>query len=666
MDVFSSLIQNQKSVKRICQALGALGILLYLVGWFWPTSWWGTHSLAFLPPWQALALLATSLGLWLAWEKLPTFSGQVSQLAASSYTKWIPLLIASIYAVIFFAFPIIFDRYGDALYWHIFAEEVATEYESEWLELILSPHIFHTKTGQRTLLNTYSLFSYLSGWKIMWIIRILAALSGGLFVYLWLRMIRSYVTGHLNQIILALAGLSSGLMLNFFGHIEIYAPVFPAQLGLGMGLFAYLKRPDRRRLLVLLLLWVLNLKLHSSAILFGPVIGLVMLYHLIPGWELSQFNGKKMRYYVLYPLLTIGVIIYVFVLQDHQDSRMIYPGIDTTERLFLPVISPPPPLDWYVLHSFSHLFDYAQSWILSAGVALLVFVALWLVEGRKIHWNSPFLLLPGLACLLFFMFFFMINPLVGMPFDWDLFMLPAVPFMLLLLMLWSQVKPGNLGKWLLGPVLALWVLSQANLLVHQQAASLGAKYVHLGKYTYQSYWFRAAEDVDFGIELLKQVKSKEEVLEYLLFSVEGLEECAIEGNDREYGELIKDVGRHYLREMKDVDAALPYLKRARTFDPEHAPILVVLLEAHFVDGNFEAALAVAEDLIRLKQPTEARALRMGVHCALEAGLYERAVRHTAALLQLEPGNAMMAEILRRLQANEEVESLINFFKQGNE
>ena len=173
------------------------------------------------------------------------------------------------------------------------------------------------------------------------------------------------------------------------------------------------------------------------------------------------------------PICFVGAFLYFFVFQDYKDPRLLQDFRDI-DRLFLPLLSPAPPLDRYNLFSINHIFDYFNIMMLWSPPALFLLVIIGLFYRKQINWKTPQIVITGLTFLLFTTFLFMINPLFSMPMDWDLFSLPAPILLIFVLALLKDVQPTNLAGKILPGCLALAILSLPTFIVN---AAIPAGYV---------------------------------------------------------------------------------------------------------------------------------------------------------------------------------------------
>lgn len=645
-------------------ATGILMCLLYIIPLFGgriADVMWGTHFMAFLPLWQVIfwLLLAGGIGLWAGFGKSLNFKYLDS--------KYIPLALASLMGLLFYAFPLSHDGYGDATYWADFASSTVNSYNSKWKNLILDPNIFHPKVGERTLLNLVAFLSYITEVEVREVFRVFDALCGALFVGLWVGMVRQKINSHHRQWLFIGIGLTAPFLLNFYGHIEIYSPTLVALLAFGIGLDRFFEQKTSRSLIILTLLWLLNMKFHISAVLLTPALLLSIVYYFSENTPFQQrfFRLKNLSIWVLGPLVLLGLFGYFILLEDHVDPRTITLDTDIKERLFLPLFSPDAPLDRYNLLSVNHLLDYLNLMLLWGSAAWFLAVLAIRKWRAKIDWNRPVLMLLAISLGAYSAFFFMANPLIGMPLDWDLFSLPAPLFLLLILMIYNQLQEVKLGKMQVLISVVLVVLSCAGFFLHQQKGSLAKRYISMGKHTFRTYWIRSTEDINFGLTLLAENQSPEAGIDLRKNIAQELVTYAVEGKDVEYAELLKDLAVDYKTVKQDFAQAHLYLEQAKSYASNYGPIHLVALETFFLDGKLNPALEEAERLVELQYPSLEQALRIGIHIALEAEAYEKAVAYCKAYLDIQADDPIIQQVYRRLLEGDRVGELKMLFSGGS-
>ncbi|NIL99647.1 MAG: hypothetical protein GTN89_01470 [Acidobacteria bacterium] len=641
--------------------LAVLCWAVFLLGAVFPDQFWATHFIAFLPPELKVMLLVASFALL----SVPLFGWSLpgKTLESGGVSRRSPaIVVAVVMFLVFYAFPIQQDIYGDAIYHRDFAGKTITRLLDKNVSLAVSPDIFHPKTGERTVLNLVTLISYFTQVEVRTIFRVFDAFWGALFLFLWVRFVLRNVESPAHRLGLIVAGSTAPFLQLFFGHIEVYAPAIALNLAYWVLLLRYFQTEKTRYLWLLPLMLFLCLKFHPSAFLLVPSLLLVYGWHFLPSRRARRrFNWRWLSLVLLMPILLAGAAVYFFVLEDHVDPRTVNFDVESSERLFLPLFSPEPPLDRYNLLSLAHSFDYFNLIFLWSPLALYVLVLCGVLFRKVIDWNAPDVLVPLLSLLLYSGFFFMVNPLIGMPMDWDLFSLSAPLFLLCGAKCLSKLDPKPLGGAVLATSLAFALLTTPAFAVNADVDALSRRLESLGIRTYKTYWIRSVETINRAITLEGQTDP--EPLLRQLAVVEKLEPFALPGNDLEYATLLGELGRRYLYAERDPATALSYLEEAIGYSADHAPPVAAGVEAQLLLGNYPEAHDLSLRLIDLAFPDRSNALKIALRCALKARRYDRAHEHADAYLKLNPGDRAILYIRENLQKGTNLEDLERVFTQ---
>ncbi|MEO0581394.1 MAG: hypothetical protein AAF135_04135 [Bacteroidota bacterium] len=257
---------------------------------------------------------------------------------------------------------------------------------------------------------------------------------------------------------------------------------------------------------------------------------------------------------------------------------------------------------------------------------------------------------------------FMINPLLSMPMDWDVFcFLCPVLFVWVLSMLrqMEEIQPTFIS---LFSAVSLALLLLPMLLVNAEKQSHANRLTNVGMHINRTYWAQSARYILYSL-----VIREEPVEEYLRRKegiLEELKPYALKGNDRQYAELLLDQGVTYFQAQRNPENALPYFEASDSYQTLDSPYLLQLMEVYFVLGKYEQAHNQALRLLEKGYPAPDRALKIAMHTALEAARYDQAKQHSAAFLALDPNDPLSQEILQRLNENDRVDSLKYLFRRG--
>lgn len=642
--------------------IGLIFWAFFALGIFFPDVWWGVNFNAFLPAAAKYGLLGISLGLLLFFHFRPVSAKRFSALPwqKSAASRWlIPLGGAVLAALLFYSFPIHADPYGDAPTFEEAFQSKIEKGENGDPALIFSPNILHPKNGERTVLNTVLLMTSEGDYQSAF--RWFDAFWGGLFVFLWLGFLQVYLSSPLQRILLGLAGSTAPFIQVFFGHIEVYAPSFPLVGGTLMTIVLFLKTRKNLYFWLTFPLFFLAMKSHTSAFLLAPAVIGITVVKFVPKPEafLEKINWKRVSLFVLLPLFATGAVLYFVILKDHVDPRFLGPDVSSYDRLFLPIVPPAAPYDRYTLLGFNHLFDFFNQLLIWSAAGMSLVIGLVVCFRKKINWQAPSLIFIGVTLILYFLFFFALNPLLGMPIDWDLLALPAPVLLVFAAVIMRQVPKTNLLPYFLGPMVALSLLSFPAFITNAQPEMLSQRMESLGVRVFKTYWIRSAGDMAMGLEMLSE---KNEVdIERLLPRIEELEPYANEGNDVEFADLNWRAGKYYRRVETNPQKALEFHETAYGYAPAYNANLIGLVEAHFMLNQFAAAHTYSKLLIEAEYPSQPKALRMGIHCALEAQLWEEALSHASDYLAIYPEDEEIRYIWENLKAGTQLTELRRVF-----
>ena len=234
-------------------------------------------------------------------------------------------------------------------------------------------------------------------------------------------------------------GLTAPFMQIFFGHYEFYAPSFLMISACLMSFVFSLQTGKRGWLLVSSGLVLINIKLHVTSYLLFLPLGLTCAYVFFEKIR-NQFNWRRITFWVLLPLQTIGAFIYFFITKSYDGPR-IYTAETLERALFLPLFTNEGlQFERYNLFGLNHLVDYFNLIFLWSAVALFLLVSIVLCYRKAIHWNEPALIVISTTLILYSTSFFILNPQLSMPVDWDLFSLPAISLIVFVVLLLHNFK----------------------------------------------------------------------------------------------------------------------------------------------------------------------------------------------------------------------------------
>ena len=650
---------SKSSKNKVTLGIAAIGLLfyiIYLLGLIRPESWWGVHHLAFLPSaWKyglfIIAIASAFLFRFIPFERVRLPGRDIG---------WV-LLIGLLVGVIYYSYPIYESLYGDSEYFREKMGERTSQLLPEHVKYVFSPNVFHPKIGNLTVLGSVRALSYLMDLSHSEVYRMIDALCGIIFVVLWLFFIYRYLEDKSLKVILSIVGLLAPFTQFFFGYEEIYAPAFPIVTGYFVTLLFYFRSKKRVLLLLSGLLFFLCLKIHFVFVFLFPSFALTLLYYFASEkkWVQGLFSWRKVMYYILIPAVVCGGLAYFFILKDYNDPRFITADVDIYSRIFLPILSPPPPYDRYTVFHFNHLFDYFNMFFLWSGATLFLLVIIFSFYRKQIRWNKPEIIVTGISLLFLVLVYFMYNPLMSMPIDFDLFSLPGPVFCIFVVLLATQLQHSAFPRRVGGIVLGLSLLSTPVFMVNAHKEALSYRMQYLGEYIFKTYWIRSAGTLGAGIELLEEDGGL--LISRYEATLKKLEPYTIEGDDIEYGNLLWRFARYYRTQERDYEKALYYHKKAWEYGKDFDANYIGLMEASYMLGQYKEAYSYSEKLVAFNYPTEERALKIAIQCALYAGFRDEALKHCRSYLQEWPKDDFIRNIRNGLQQNVDMQQLRSFF-----
>ncbi|MEZ4687793.1 MAG: hypothetical protein R3B47_17530 [Bacteroidia bacterium] len=491
-------------------------------------------------------------------------------------------------------------------------------------------------------------------------------------------------------------------------------------LGWSFLLVRYVREGKNGLIWGMVILLIVGIRLHTLMVLFTPSLGLALAWNR--GFLTKLQQPKTLVRSVLLPLILFGIVLYVFVFKDFNDPRILT-NFSDIDRLFLPVISPAPPLDRYNMFSLNHMFDYLNM-MLMWSPAVLFLLAYAFTRKKLLLPLRQEVLLSLLNLLLISGFLFAINPLFSMPMDWDLFMFP-VPILLVLIALLfghfeNKAVTRNLVLGLSGFVLCC--IPVFGVFFSKTASSHRIEQV--GIHMFKTYHIHSSTYLLYALSLEENL-SPEAYHRRTDNILEQLGPYATAGNDQEYGYLLLDKAITFWRKEVDTAATCQYFQKAReylTSEPEfeeltslclgshsvineaihpenienaHAlaaeaktrmydlkqpaealemltradrlypnqgAVIVQIMTAHFLLEDYPNAYTQATRLLEIPYPDSAQALRMNIHLALENEKYQDALAYCELFLKNNPDNALINTVKTRLDQHQEVEQLKYLFK----
>jgi tetratricopeptide (TPR) repeat protein len=640
------------TTNRKITIVGAVLLLFFVAAAIFPNVFWGGHHIAFLPiAVQGIIFLLIGYLMFV----YPSTKGRPLQdtilKPLLQVNKWpAAALVAGVMGIIFYAFPIHFDTYGDALYLFSNDNIVIKELTQEHISWIYSFDYTNPKLGTETTFSVVICLSYLFETSIHVIFRIWDALLGAIFIFLWLRMTTHLIKDNGWKIVVFVLGLTVPFLQTFFGHFEIYAPVMVCNMAYFYGLILFVQSKKGVHLVRLILLFFLCLKFHVTTFLLLPTLFLAVAWWLTNQNEkLAQaFTWKNVGRFVILPGLLIAVALYF--LKGSANSLRTFDEYHLSEVLFLPIQSPESaPLDRYNMFSSAHFFDYFNMLFLWSSAALFILISIVVAYRKKIDWNEPRVIIMGTCLLAYVGFYFIMNPLLSMPNDWDVFSMPAIPLLVLIMVLINQLRPQDLSKQLMGGVVALSLFGPIVFTVNATQEFQSKKLEAQGIWEFKTYWLGSSTSIREGV-LLEEDEDKQ--LDRMLNVVEELEPHAVLGNDIEYASLLQFIGRYY-HKRKNYEVAIEYFEQSDAYSTYQCKNHYFLLTSYFWLEQYEKAHEHGQIIIDCQEPGREESYMMAIHTALEAGKKIDAMAFCEQFLAIWPNNKFVRKVRDAILAGED-------------
>lgn len=643
--------------------IGMLFLLLFALGTVCPDYWWATHFPAFLPPAWKVLLFATS-GALIAWplfffkKNVGTPGFKIPQ--ASGNAKWIIGGITLGMGCLLYTFPIAVDCYGNSYLFTPKLEQTVTEFPTEALGKIFS-FGFNPEHGRHSMAAVVELLTYIFGTTYGGTFSLLNVGFGMAFVALWLLFVNHYFSSPNCKIILALCGLSAPFLQIYFGHIEVYAPIYFGVLLWGIGVVKFVESPSSKKLWAMVLLQIMLIKMHALGLMLIPGFLLMVAFYL--KWRFSRLGPllcwKGVAKFLLLPIFAAGVFVYFIILNDHRDPRIL-DGVADSERIFLPIFPPESPYDRYNLQSFNHIFDFGNVLLFWSTTGLFVLAVIIFFFRKKIRWNRPELLITGTGLLMMGTFLFMFNPLLTMMIDWDVFCLPGPLLLVFVAVVARQIQNEPLfAKKLLLPTIGLALMTVPIIVVNAHREPLSYRLESVGVRTFKTYYEWSGKYIHQALGLIEN--DMDLYLERKAAILEKLKPYTVPGKDFKYAQLLTDNGLYYLRFAQDPQQAKSIFEEARYYAPDYGLNLQHLIEAHLALQEHDEAFEISKQLIRLQFPDVFSAYRMAIYTGLGAEKRDEVLtlcnQYLAAFPQQEVFAAIKEDLIKGIETKQILKQL---------
>lgn len=367
-------------------------------------------------------------------------------------------------------------------------------------------------------------------------------------------------------------------------------------------------------------------------------------------WFNSRFNRKWIILAVIIPIIAGFAVYYLFVAGNYDVSR--YVSMDERHRtMFLPQVhAEPEGVPRYTIFSLYHIIDFINLLMLWSAPALFVVLGLWLSSAGKGRFNSPELLVAELALVLYLFAFFVTNPLLSMPRDWDLFSMaaPALLVYSVLLLAAVQDKAGLLRR-ITGSAAALILLGLPAFIVNNDKDLLTNRLEMVGLRTYETYFYGASYILNVAVSM-----SEDDPDEYLRRRIDVVEKARpykLEADDDQFADLTFRLAELYVGQ-KDYTNAKKYLFEAFYEKPRDQGLRYCLAQVHYSLGEYLECLLFADELSK-KLPDEPDIHELSFLAAYRAGETEKALVYGRRYLSLKPGPGVIKTLVDSLSTLEQ-------------
>lgn len=606
-------------------------LLLYIVALVYPDNWWGLHYPAFLGG-KGWFIVLVAIGLTLYGSKYTFWDGLSGKNIGGN--RWFWTIILTIVAGTFFhQMPIFLDVYGDALTIVPDPEFIVEEYPDYNYGLIFSFDFTNLKLGSDTILATVVWISYVKQVELQVVFQWVGTWCGMGYVFFMLATVFRIARDSQQRFLFALMVLGSPVLLLFCGHIEIYAPIMFFQAVFFYALVRYVEKPSWISGIILLFLCFLNLKFHISGALTFLIFGIAVLV-LWLNRKGKRINWKNFGATFLGGFFTIGFCVYAFVTKSIFGTRS-YTEENLTDAIFLPIkAAEPAPLNRYNLFSWNHLFDYFNMTFLWSAIAIIIVLVALFFRRNKINWNAPVVLISGLGFIIFFVVFFVLNPLLGMPVDWDLMSIPAISLIVFSTTIVAESKhekqERHFASYLIAPAISLFLIGSTGIFVNAKQESEASRIIAVGNYSYRTYWIGSITLFRKGLEL----KENEERFEILDQALRELEPHSVKGNDLQYAAYVNLMGKYYQFVELDTLKAYQFYLKSESYDKTLLPNMFNLSRTSLALEDYATAKRLAENLVFNRYPNEAEALAFAVKVSKESEDKDELRKYSDQLLEV--------------------------------
>ncbi|MGB1316740.1 MAG: hypothetical protein ACPG5W_00970 [Flavobacteriales bacterium] len=646
-------IKSNSGIRGRVFIAACLVIFLHVLGVIFPEKMWGVHFLSFLSGWLMLGFLAISvLGLVLIWSADwdgDVFNSSTEKDLVWSRMRWIFPLLAGAFTNLT---PIIRDVYGDSYFIAQELEVMVQEWTPEMTASALAYNPLDPKEGVATFYTIANFLGFIFQVESATVVRYFQVLLVMVFNGLWLSLITKCCSKLSSRLALGVIGLLVPIGLVFHQHYETYALPLTMFMGFVLLLKHFYQKQTIGVLLALLGYLLVGLKFHISFWLLFPAIILAALNFMSQKVAVVTKLLKPRNTFLFMVLPGLVLIATVYALHGSINGTRLAPPDNLYDALFVPIFPlEGAPYNRYSLFGLPHVLDYLQilfTWGPACWFVLIVglFSGFWRKNAAAYSLNLMVCFVAMIA------WFFILNPLLGMSADWDLFAFPAVILMGLTAQVFGALENKPWVKKLAATAICLALLNVPVYLVNANSTMLASRYEALFKNDFKHFWIGSSTFFEAATELELNPQLK---LQNQVGITAELEQYAIENNDVEYAEILRQTAITY-GNLGNLSSALEFHQKAALYGPNLKKNVVDLVVVNFKLNQPQNALQYLDKLVAGGYPSKRKAVLMAVHVSVAARDYERAKFYCGSYLQHIQEDAFLLKVYNTLNSEQPSEA----------
>ncbi len=655
-----SITSEGKQRSRIILSATAI-VAFHVLGFVFPEEFWGSNYVSFLPNWALMVFIAIgAMAIGYNFRSSPsTGLPQYDESVQENIWIWLRIMIPLLAAVFVHSTPIARDVYGDAYFLTQELDKLAVQWTSEMTANALSYHPLVPKEGVRSFYHVTNFLGYIFQTKSIAVVKYLQVFLVIIFNMLWMALVTRSCKTLKVRLLLSMVVFVAPIGLIFHRHYEVYAIPMVLAMAFVLLLKVFFAAPNFKRLFALFFLLLIGLKFHITFWLLTPALLFAFLHLLgIKQPWFSKFSKPKMvLLFMLLPGVMAVCAVYIWKGSFHG-TRLAPPG-NLYDALFVPMVpSEPAPYDRYSLLSLAHVLDYLQVIFVWSPVAWFVVMVAFL-NRRFNRTISPYVLCIGLVFVGYLCCFFIINPLLGMSTDWDLFSFPSIILLALSAEVLSRLEREKWINRLIIPAALLSLLNTPCFAVNASNDMLSERYEVLFRNDFKHFWIASSTLFKVSMEM---EENKDIRMERHLAVIKDLEPYAVLGQDLEFAEVLRLTGVHSGR-TGNLQMALEFHQRALRYFPNLRKNIFDLVIVHFNMGQPRETLPYLDRLIANQYPSDRKAHLIAIHSSIAAKDYDRARFYCTGYLRRLPKDAFIGRVFQVLSSEKPSEA-IQLFASG--